>query len=252
MELLLDGKEIVKSFGAGNEKVNVLDRVSLEVREGEFLSVMGPSGSGKSTLLYALSGMDNIDGGAVYFHGKELSGMQDEELSDLRRKKMGFVFQQPTLLKNLNILDNLILPVVRDNRKNVRALTKKAKALMKQMGIEGLEEREITQVSGGQLQRAGICRALMGDPEIVFGDEPTGALNSKSAQEVMELFEQIYRAGTAVFLVTHDVLVAARTNRVLFMKDGRIVSQLTFGREKKPDYAARAETIMEQMSKIGI
>ncbi len=252
MELLLDGKEIVKSFGAGNEKVNVLDRVSLEVREGEFLSVMGPSGSGKSTLLYALSGMDNIDGGAVYFHGKELSGMQDEELSDLRRKKMGFVFQQPTLLKNLNILDNLILPVVRDNRKNVRALTKKAKALMKQMGIEGLEEREITQVSGGQLQRAGICRALMGDPEIVFGDEPTGALNSKSAQEVMELFEQIYRAGTAVFLVTHDVLVAARTNRVLFMKDGKIVSQLTFGREKIPDYAARAETIMEQMSKIGI
>jgi len=123
---------------------------------------------------------------------------------------------------------------------------------MKQMGIEGLEEREITQVSGGQLQRAGICRALMGDPEIVFGDEPTGALNSKSAQEVMELFEQIYRAGTAVFLVTHDVLVAARTNRVLFMKDGKIVSQLTFGREKIPDYAARAETIMEQMSKIGI
>lgn len=252
MENLLYGKEIVKSFGAGDEKVKVLDQVSLKVHEGEFLSVMGPSGSGKSTLLYALSGMDNIDGGAVYFHGKELSGMRDEELSDLRRKKMGFVFQQPTFLKNLNILDNIILPSMRDNRKNVKTLTGKAKAFMRQVGIEGLEEREITQVSGGQLQRAGICRALMGNPEIIFGDEPTGALNSKSAWEIMELFEQIYRAGTAVFLVTHDVNVAARTNRILFMRDGKIVSELTFCKEDGLDYTARSEKITKRMSIIGI
>lgn len=252
MEHLLHGKEIVKTFESGDGKVRVLNRVSLQVCEGEFLSVMGPSGSGKSTLLYALSGMDNIDDGAIYFHEKELSGMREEDLSDLRRTKMGFVFQQPALLKNLNVLDNIILPMMRDNRRNVRMLTEKAKMLMRQVGIAGLEERDITQVSGGQLQRAGICRALMGSPEIIFGDEPTGALNSKSAQEIMDLFEQISRAGTAVFLVTHDVNVAARTSRVLFMQDGRLVSELTFCKEEHPDYSTRAERIMKRMSRLGI
>lgn len=250
MHKLLYGKEIVKSFGEGDEKVKVLDGVSLDVRDGEFLAVMGPSGSGKSTLLYALSGMDNVDSGNVVFEGKELSGLGDGELSDLRRRRMGFVFQQPTLLKNLNILDNIILPAMRDHRKNVRHITSKARALMKQVGIDGLEDRDITQVSGGQLQRAGICRALMLSPKIIFGDEPTGALNSRSAQEIMELLSQINEAGTAVLLVTHDVNVAACTKRVLFMQDGGIVSELKF--QEGEERAKRTETIMEEMRRIGI
>ena len=127
MKNLLCGKEIVKSFGEGNEKTRVLNQVSLEVERGEYLSVMGPSGSGKSTLLYALSGMDIIDSGSVSLDGLELSGLEDEELSDLRRRKMGFVFQQPALLRNLNILDNIILPMMRDNRKQVGTLVQKAK-----------------------------------------------------------------------------------------------------------------------------
>lgn len=168
----------------------MLDGVSVEIGGGEFVAVMGASGSGKSTLLYALSGMDGIDMGEVTFEGKPLSGLSDDALTDLRRTKMGFVFQQPTLLKNLNILDNILLPQMRDHRRNVKKLTVRARTLMEQVGIAELEQRDVTQVSGGQLQRAGICRALMSSPKIVFADEPTGALNSKSSDEIMTLFRE--------------------------------------------------------------
>lgn len=188
MKKIIIGEQIVKSFGEGDEKRNVLDGVSVEINEGEFVVVMGPSGSGKSTLMFALSGMDSVNGGKVVFDGRDLSASSENELSDIRRTKMGFVFQQPTMLKNLNILDNIILPSMRDNRKNVVKITERARALMKRVGIVELEKRDITQVSGGQLQRAGICRALMNSPKIIFGDEPTGALNSKSAEEIMIYF----------------------------------------------------------------
>ena len=252
MEHLLYGKEIVKSYGEGREEHIVLDGVSLEIEKGEFVSVMGPSGSGKSTLLYTLSGMDPAYSGSVVFDGCRLSGLKEDALSDLRRNKMGFVFQQPAFLKNLNLLDNIILPAMRDNRRNVRAVTLKAKNLMKKVGIEELEERDITQVSGGQLQRAGICRALMSEPDIIFGDEPTGALNSKSAQEIMALLKEINAEGTAVLVVTHDAKVAAKTRRVLFMQDGKIVSELRFENEKTENYDKREDIIMKQMQQIGI
>lgn len=253
MNQLLYGEKIIKSFGAGDEKHNVLNSVSVEINNGEFVSVMGPSGSGKSTLLYALSGMDSIDSGKVMFENQNLSDLSDNALADLRRNKMGFVFQQPTLLKNLNLLDNIILPFMRNNQKKAKNITQKAKLLMKQVGIEELEQRNITEVSGGQLQRAGICRALMSEPKIIFGDEPTGALNSKSAKEVMELFEQINKNGTAILLVTHDANVAARTKRVLFMQDGKIVSRLEFPEEyKEADHENRVKKIMVQMQEVGI
>lgn len=253
MNQLLYGEKIIKSFGAGDEKHNVLNSVSVEINNGEFVSVMGPSGSGKSTLLYALSGMDSIDSGKVMFENQNLSDLSDNALADLRRNKMGIVFQQPTLLKNLNLLDNIILPFMRNNQKKAKSITQKAKLLMKQVGIEELEQRNITEVSGGQLQRAGICRALMSEPKIIFGDEPTGALNSKSAKEVMELFEQINKNGTAILLVTHDANVAARTKRVLFMQDGKIVSRLEFPEEyKEADHENRVAKITHQMYEIGI
>ncbi|GAA6408255.1 ABC transporter ATP-binding protein [Blautia hominis] len=252
MEHLLYGKEIVKSYGEDREEHIVLDGVSLEIEKGEFVSVMGPSGSGKSTLLYTLSGMDPAYSGSVVFDGCRLSGLKEDALSDLRRNKMGFVFQQPAFLKNLNLLDNIILPAMRDNRRNVRAVTLKAKNLMKKVGIEELEERDITQVSGGQLQRAGICRALMSEPDIIFGDEPTGALNSKSAQEIMALLKEINAEGTAVLVVTHDAKVAAKTRRVLFMQDGKIVSELRFENEKTENYDKREDIIMKRMQQIGI
>lgn len=252
MNNIITCENIVKSFGEGDEKRNVLNGVSVQIGEGEFVSVMGPSGSGKSTLMFALSGMDVVDGGKVTFDGKDLSVLRENELSDLRRSQMGFVFQQPTLLKNLNILDNIILSSVRDHRKNIAKITERAKMLMKKVGITELEKRDITQVSGGQLQRAGICRALMSNPKVIFGDEPTGALNSKAAQEVMDIFSDISADGTTVVLVTHDSNVAARTERIMFMQDGNVVSELKLPKYDGTDLGDRVEAITKKMREIGI
>lgn len=252
MKKIIIGDRIVKSFGEGDEKRNVLGGVTVEINEGEFVAVMGPSGSGKSTLMFALSGTDGVNGGKVVVDGRDLSEIGENELADIRRTKMGFVFQQPTMLKNLNILDNIILPSMRDNRKNAAKITEKARELMKRTGIKELEKRDITQVSGGQLQRAGICRALMNSPRIIFGDEPTGALNSKSAQEIMDIFSQINAEGTAVMLVTHDAKVAARTERIMFMRDGKIVSELKLPKFNGTDMDARVEKVTEKMREIGI
>lgn len=252
MKTLIAGDSIVKTFGQGDEKRRVLDSVSVAIHEGEFVSVMGPSGSGKSTLMFSLSGMDCIDSGAVSFDGKNISTLGENELADLRRTQMGFVFQQPTLLKNLNILDNIILPSMRDNRKNAAAIIEKARTLMKKTGIAELEGRDITQVSGGQLQRVGICRALMSSPRIIFGDEPTGALNSKTAQEIMDILSEICAGGTAVMLVTHDAKVAAQTERILFMRDGAIVSEMRLTRFNGTGMEERVGQVTARMLELGM
>ena len=248
MKKMIVGTNIEKSFG--QEKV--LRDVSVEIGLGEFVSIMGPSGSGKTTLMFALSGMDDIDGGSVQFDGKELASLSENALADLRRKQMGFVFQQPTLLKNLNVLDNIVLPAQKGNEKQAKILMAKGQELMQKMGIAGLEQRDITQVSGGQLQRAGICRALMGDPQVIFGDEPTGALNSKSAQEIMDILAEINQQGTAVCLVTHDAKVAAQTQRVLFMSDGQIVSEIQFTPDEVKNLEERMVKVTEKMREIEI
>jgi putative ABC transport system ATP-binding protein len=164
MENIVTGKNIVKIFGKGVEQAKALDMVNVEITKGEFVAIMGPSGSGKSTLLFALSGMDDISDGAVKSGDTELSKLRENELADVRRTKMGFIFQQHTMLKNLNLLDNIILPAIRDGKKDTVNLKQRAKALMQKTGIDGLENRDTTEVSGGQLQRAGICRALINTP----------------------------------------------------------------------------------------
>lgn len=248
MEKIIVGTNIVKTFGKASETANVLDGVNIKIEKGEFVAIMGPSGCGKSTLLFALSGMDGINSGSVKFEDVELSKLNENELADLRRAKMGFVFQQPTMLKNLNLLDNIILPIVQGDRKNIASITEKAKVLMTKTGIDKLEKRDITEVSGGQLQRAGICRALMSTPEILFADEPTGALNSKSAEEIMELLLEINRKGTAIMIVTHDSKVAGKANRVLFMKDGAIKSELSFDKFNEQNIETRTEKIVDQIN----
>ncbi|SDE66588.1 putative ABC transport system ATP-binding protein [Fontibacillus panacisegetis] len=252
MNSIITGRNIVKTFGKGNEQVKALNGVNVEIAKGEFVAVMGPSGSGKSTLLFALSGMDEITGGSVKFGDTELSKLRENALADVRRTKMGFVFQQPTMLKNLNLLDNIILHAAHEGKKDTAKLTQKAKALMKKTGITGLESRDTTEVSGGQLQRAGICRALMNAPEILFADEPTGALNSKSAEEIMGLLVDINKEGTAILLVTHDAKVAARADRVLFTKDGNIVSELPLQKFSGRDMEVRVEKVLAGMAAVGI
>lgn len=252
MRKLIKAEAIVKVFDQGGEEQTVLSHASLDIGEGEFVAVMGPSGSGKSTLLFVLSGMDPADSGTITFDGTDLSKMSEDELADLRRTKIGFVFQQPTLLKNLNIIDNILLPSLKDNRKEAKRIKKRAKELMERMGIEELADREINQVSGGQLQRAGICRALMSGPKIILADEPTGALNSKTALDIMELFSGINEEGTALLLVTHDPRVAVRSERVLFMSDGRILSELKFLERGREAVEKNLLKVMEKMNELGI
>ncbi|MFR9290794.1 MAG: ABC transporter ATP-binding protein [Clostridium paraputrificum] len=252
MSELLIGKNIRKSHGEGNEKQVVLDNVSVSIKTGEFISIMGPSGSGKSTLMYVLSGMDVPEGGNITFDGDDLAVIKEKDLAEIRRTKMGFIFQQPSLLKNLNIGDNIILTSVRSNRKNIKDILIKADNLMKMTGIENLKNRNINEVSGGQLQRAGICRSLMNDPKIIFGDEPTGALNSKSAEEIMDLLRDINNNGTTIVLVTHDPKVASKTERIMFMSDGKIQSELKLSKYDGKDIDERMEKVLGEMKNIGI
>ncbi|WP_111937174.1 ABC transporter ATP-binding protein [Clostridium paraputrificum] len=252
MSEVLIGKNIRKSYGEGNEKQVVLDNVSVSIKTGEFISIMGPSGSGKSTLMYVLSGMDVPEGGNVTFDGNDLTLIKEKNLAEIRRTKMGFIFQQPSLLKNLNIGDNIILTSVRSNRKNMKDILIKADNLMKMTGIENLKNRNINEVSGGQLQRAGICRSLMNDPKIIFGDEPTGALNSKSAEEIMDLLRDINNKGTTIVLVTHDPKVASKTERIMFMSDGKIQSELKLSKYEGRKLDERMEKVLEEMRNIGI
>ena len=230
MSVLLESSGLNKSFMLGKDNSqSVLKDVGLQIERGEFVSVMGPSGSGKSTLLYNISGMDRMTSGSVRLEGRELADLSEEDLSELRLTEMGFVFQHIHLLKNLSIFDNIVLPGYLARNGGRTAVNQRATTLMEKVGIEELADNDVTQASGGQLQRVGICRALINKPAIVFGDEPTGALNSKAAGEIMDLLADINRSGTTILLVTHNVKVAARTERVLFMLDGRIVAERQLG-----------------------
>jgi putative ABC transport system ATP-binding protein len=229
--MLLESKQLQKRYVLGkNNEHHVLKDVDLQIERGEFVSVMGPSGSGKSTLLYNISGMDRMTSGSVVFNGLELSTLSEKELSRVRLNNMGFIFQHIHLLKNLSVFDNIILTAYLAKNASRSAINQRARELMQKTGIIAIADHDITQASGGQLQRVGICRALMNAPDIIFGDEPTGALNSKSSAEIMALLGDINRAGTTILLVTHDIKVAAKTERVLFMIDGKIVAENKLGK----------------------
>jgi len=254
MKNILEAKELNKVYEIGkNNRKHVLRDISISIIEGDFVSVMGPSGSGKSTLLYNISGMDRATSGSVKMNGKELCNMPEDALADLRLTTMGFVFQQSNLLKNLNILDNILFPAFVAKKEHRRTVAANAKRLMSQLGIAALGENDITQVSGGQLQRVAICRALINNPMVLFGDEPTGALDSKSANEVMDIFTDINNLGTTVVLVTHDAKVAAKTERVLFIADGVIKGECLLGKmNKSENLKSREDQLSAWLKEMGI
>ncbi|MBU8915826.1 ABC transporter ATP-binding protein [Bacillus sp. FJAT-29953] len=246
MTNIIEARSVYKKVALGNEnELHILRDVNLDIEEGEFVSVMGPSGSGKSTLLYNISGMDRISSGSVKFKGREISSMKEEELAQLRLKNMGFIFQDINLLKNLSLIDNVMFPALVSKDADKNMVYEKAKKLMEMTGIEKVADHTITQGSGGQLQRVGICRALINNPDIIFGDEPTGALDSKSTEEIMTILAEINKKGTTVMLVTHDVKVAAKTERILFMVDGTIVAQ-----KKMSKYNAQHDNIKKREESI--
>lgn len=252
MENILEAKNLSKSYLLDRRQQHVLKNLSLKVKRGEFLAVMGPSGSGKSTLLYNISGMDKMTAGEVIFAGEKLSQLNQAQLAEIRLKKMGFVFQQINLLKNLGILDNIIISAYMAAEEKRETVKNRAYELMKKTGIIELAENEITQVSGGQLQRAAICRALINQPQILFADEPTGALNSSAAEDVMNVLQQINQEGTTIMMVTHDIKVAAQSERILYMIDGNIEGEYNLGKfSQNSDLKERESSLSRWLLNMG-
>ena len=229
---ILEVKDLSKSYIVNKRQNNVLKNVNFSVEEGEMIAVMGPSGSGKSTLLYTVSGMDKMTAGEVLFCGKELSKMSDKELSEIRLKEMGFVFQQMYMLKNLTVLDNIILPAMQAKSKETKRkeIVERGHEIMRKLGIIDVADNDINEVSGGQLQRACICRSLINNPKMIFADEPTGALNRQSADEVMDELVKLNNAGATIMLVSHDIKVASKCTRVMYIVDGNVKGEYNLGK----------------------
>ena len=222
---IIEAKDLCKTYVVDKRQNNVLKNVSLKVERGEMVAIMGPSGSGKSTLLYSISGMDRATSGEVIFDGKDITKLGESELADIRLDKMGFIFQQMFMMKNLTILDNIMLPAVESKKTAAESRSDKqarAEELLRKLGIIEVADNDINEVSGGQLQRACIARSMMNSPEILFADEPTGALNRQSSAEVMDELCKLNAEGTTVMMVTHDAKVAAKCSRVLYIVDGHI------------------------------
>ncbi len=251
---VLEAKNLCKTYIVNKRQNNVLKNVNFTVSEGEMVAVMGPSGSGKSTLLYAVSGMDGITAGEVSFCGKNIAKMNAKELADLRLDEMGFIFQQMYMLKNLTVLDNIILPACQSDKvKETRKETvQRGQDIMRKLGIIDIADNDINEVSGGQLQRACICRSVINRPKMIFADEPTGALNRTSSDEVMEELAKLNDEGTTIMLVTHDVKVAAKCTRVLYIVDGNIKGEYTLNKCASPsDLRERERSLNNWLMEMG-
>lgn len=244
--LLLRVRGLTKTFATTDPPTQVLHGIDLDVAPGEFVAIMGASGSGKSTMLYSISGMDQPSGGTVRLDERELTDLDDRDLSRIRLTTMGFVFQQPRFLANLSIRDNVLLPALKAagrDRSAAAFAEGRVDALLEQFGIAHVADHGITRVSGGQLQRAAICRALATEPRVIFADEPTGALNSSMTQDVLDALTAVHAAGTTIVMVTHDAACAARADRLVYLRDGRILDTIELGPWTR-DAAAHRETLL--------
>lgn len=228
---LLEVKDICKTYVIDKRQNNVLRNVEFVVNDGEMVAIMGPSGSGKSTLLYSVSGMDNPTSGTVIFDGTDITKLKDKDLAELRLDEMGFIFQQMYMMKNLTILDNIVLPAIQSKKikKTRKEKMKRGEELMHKLGIIEVADNDINEVSGGQLQRAAICRSMINKPKLLFADEPTGALNRTAANEVMDELVKLNKEGTTIMMVTHDSKVAAKCSRILYIVDGNIKGEYDNG-----------------------
>ncbi|MCR5585286.1 MAG: ABC transporter ATP-binding protein [Lachnospiraceae bacterium] len=254
MSTVITVKDLCKTYVVNKKQNNVLKNVNFSIDEGEMVAVMGPSGSGKSTLLYTVSGMDRMTAGEVTFNGRALSKLSDDEMSEIRLNEMGFIFQQMYMMKNLSILDNIILPAVKSKKNDLSRgeIVEKGRSLMKRLGIEETADNDINEVSGGQLQRACICRSMINNPKMIFADEPTGALNRTSSDEVMTELVKLNRDGTTMLLVTHDVKVAAKCTRVLYIVDGNIRGEKKTGAyEKESELRDRERDLSSWLMEMG-
>lgn len=220
--IAVDGKHIIKDFRLGDTTTKVLKDISLQVMQGEFVSIMGPSGSGKSTLLYILGGLDTPTSGHVLLNGTDISRFGDEKMSRIRRQKIGFVFQFYNLIPNLNVEENIMLPLLLDGKK-MGGYKKQLDRILEIVGLSDRRKHKPRELSGGQQQRVAIARALIGNPEILFADEPTGNLDSKTGAEIMNLLREINQnSGQTIIMVTHSPDAAKSSSRMIIVQDGMI------------------------------
>ena len=224
---ILSAKGLCKSYAHNGGQSHILQHVDLDIYEGDFTVIMGASGSGKSTLLYSLSGMDRATAGQVIYNGKDIVSMKEKELSKLRQKDFGFIFQQMHLVSNLTLFENVAVSGYLDKTASSAAVKQRTGELLEKMGIDHVGSHLPTQVSGGEQQRCAIARAVVSEPKLLFADEPTGALNRKNTNEVLSLLTELNKAGQSILMVTHDMKAALRATRILYLEDGKIVGELT-------------------------
>ncbi|NFF66474.1 ABC transporter ATP-binding protein [Clostridium sporogenes] len=226
MKKIVEISKLIKDYGRLTNQYKVLKGIDLEINEGEFISIMGPSGSGKTTLLNIMSTIDKATSGMVIIDSKDVNSLREDELARFRRDVIGFVFQDFNLLDSMTIRDNIALPLTLNSEKT-EIILERINKLTKLLGIEKHLDKYPYQLSGGQKQRAAICRALITSPKVIFADEPTGALDSKSSVEVLECFANINKSyNTTIVMVTHDARAASYADRIMFLKDGSISGEL--------------------------
>jgi putative ABC transport system ATP-binding protein len=244
---ILQAQGLTKTYGSGSAAVVALDHVNLNIREGEFVAVMGPSGCGKSTLLHLLGGLDRPSEGEVLIGGHNLSDLPDKELTELRRRKIGFVFQFFNLIPVLSAAENAALPVTLDGMKPPLA-KQRASEWLTRFGLGDRLANRPDQLSGGQQQRVAVARALIADPELILADEPTGNLDTRSGDEIAGLLRDVSKQyGRTVVIVTHDPRIAAYADRIIFLKDGRIVDETLLERRA----SANVERVTEKIKELG-
>ena len=241
--VIMKATQLCKSFANNGGQNHVLDMVNLEIYDGDFTVIMGSSGAGKSTLLYALSGMDKPTGGEVFYRDRAISHLKEKEMASLRAKEFGFVFQQAHLVSNLTLFENVAVTGYLNKNQSEKRVKERAMELLARMNVEGAAKRLPSQVSGGEAQRAAIARAMMNEPGMIFADEPTGALNKRNTQEVLNLLTQLNENGQNILMVTHDIKAAIRATRLLYLEDGKVIGEMSMAKYSSEDARNRERQV---------
>lgn len=246
--VILKGRDITKKFE--ETEPPVLNNVKIDLYDGDFTVIMGASGAGKSTLLYSLSGMNTIDEGNILYHNDDIASFSEKQKAKLRSDAFGFVFQQTNLVSNLTLFENVAVAGYLNKKRTTGETDEKAKQLMEQMDVTHAMNRLPSKVSGGEAQRAAIARAIINDPKILFADEPTGALNRRNSDEVLCILQKLHDQGQSILMVTHDMHAAAHGTRILYMEDGKILSEMKLASMIKEDLKEREARVNEWLTSL--
>lgn len=223
---LIKAENISKIVRKASSEICILNDISLEIEKGSFTVIMGTSGAGKSTLLYALSCTDRISGGKLYLGDKEISSASEKKLSQIRSENFGFVFQDSNLISNLTLEENVKVAGFLNKKRNEKEVSEKVQKLLKKMNLTSAKDKFPNQTSGGENQRCAIARSVINEPEIIFADEPTGALNRTNSDEVMKLFMELNEGGQTILMVTHDLRTACHGEKIIYLEDGKIAGTM--------------------------